>query len=45
LDILKPARDRSGQAGVLGFTIMELNQIKRFIKDLDERTDALRRYL
>ncbi|MGC2029543.1 MAG: peptide chain release factor 2 [Steroidobacteraceae bacterium] len=24
---------------------MELNQIKRFIKDLDERTDALRRYL
>jgi len=30
---------------VLGFTIMELNQIKRFIKDLDERADALRRYL
>jgi hypothetical protein len=42
---LKPARDRSGQAGVLGFTIMELNQIKRFIKDLEERTDSLRRYL
>jgi len=24
---------------------MELNQIKRFIKDLEERTDSLRRYL
>jgi len=24
---------------------MELNQLKRFIKDLEERTDSLRRYL
>jgi len=24
---------------------MELNQIKRFIKDLEERTASLRRYL
>jgi hypothetical protein len=24
---------------------MEINQIKRFIKDLEERTDSLRRYL
>jgi hypothetical protein len=24
---------------------MELNQIKRFIKDLEERADSLRRYL
>jgi len=24
---------------------MELNQIKRFIKDLEERTGSLRRYL
>jgi len=24
---------------------MELNQIKRVIKDLEERTDSLRRYL
>jgi hypothetical protein len=24
---------------------MEVNQIKRFIKDLEERTDSLRRYL
>ena len=31
--------------GVLGFVPMELNQIKRFIKDLEERTDSLRRYL
>ena len=30
---------------VLGFGTMELNQIKRFIKDLEERTDSLRRYL
>ncbi len=30
---------------VLGFGSMELNQIKRFIKDLEERTDSLRRYL
>jgi hypothetical protein len=30
---------------VLGFASMELNQIKRFIKDLEERTDSLRRYL
>jgi hypothetical protein len=30
---------------VLGFAAMELNQIKRFIKDLEERTDSLRRYL
>jgi hypothetical protein len=30
---------------VLGFGAMELNQIKRFIKDLEERTDSLRRYL
>jgi len=25
--------------------MMEINQIKRFIKDLEERTDSLRRYL
>jgi uncharacterized protein Yka (UPF0111/DUF47 family) len=30
---------------VLGLRSMELNQIKRFIKDLEERTDSLRRYL
>jgi hypothetical protein len=24
---------------------MEINQVKRFIKDLEERTDSLRRYL
>jgi hypothetical protein len=24
---------------------MEINQLKRFIKDLEERTDSLRRYL
>jgi len=30
---------------VLGFSTMEINQIKRFIKDLEERTDSLRRYL
>ncbi len=30
---------------VLGFAPMEINQIKRFIKDLEERTDSLRRYL
>jgi hypothetical protein len=30
---------------VLGFSHMELNQIRRFIKDLEERTDSLRRYL
>jgi hypothetical protein len=37
---------RPGYAvSVLGFTFMELNQIKRFIKDLEERTDSLRRYL
>jgi single-stranded DNA-specific DHH superfamily exonuclease len=24
---------------------MEVNQVKRFIKDLEERTDSLRRYL
>jgi len=24
---------------------MEINQIKRYIKDLEERTDSLRRYL
>jgi hypothetical protein len=30
---------------VLAFRPMELNQIKRFIKDLEERTDSLRRYL
>ena len=33
------------QASVLGFRAMELNQLKRFIKDLEERTDSLRRYL
>ena len=32
-------------AFVLRFRVMELNQIKRFIKDLEERTDSLRRYL
>ncbi len=30
---------------VLGFAPMEINQIKRSIKDLEERTDSLRRYL
>ncbi len=30
---------------VLGFEAMEVNQIKRSIKDLEERTDSLRRYL
>jgi hypothetical protein len=30
---------------VLGYAAMELNQIKRFIKDLEERADSLRRYL
>jgi len=24
---------------------MEINQLKRFIKDLEERSDSLRRYL
>jgi len=24
---------------------MEINQVKRYIKDLEERTDSLRRYL
>jgi hypothetical protein len=37
-----PTPDR---ACVLGYAAMELNQIKRFIKDLEERTDSLRRYL
>jgi hypothetical protein len=30
---------------VLKFPLMEINQLKRFIKDLEERTDSLRRYL
>jgi hypothetical protein len=30
---------------VLEFPAMELNQLKRYIKDLEERTDSLRRYL
>jgi hypothetical protein len=30
---------------VLEWRAMELNQLKRFIKDLEERTDSLRRYL
>jgi hypothetical protein len=30
---------------MLGLNGMELNQIKRYIKDLEERTDSLRRYL
>jgi hypothetical protein len=34
-----------GAVGVLRSRTMELNQIKRFIKDLEERTDSLRRYL
>jgi hypothetical protein len=38
-------RGLSNSGDVLGFHIMELNQIKRFIKDLEERTDSLRRYL
>src|ERR1700730_8518740 len=33
------------RACVLRCKPMELNQIKRFIKDLEERTEALRRYL
>ncbi len=32
-------------AGVLQLRTMEINQLKRFIKDLEERTDSLRRYL
>ena len=32
-------------APMLVSAAMELNQIKRFIKDLEERTDSLRRYL
>ena len=35
----------SARGDVLGFGPMELNQIKRLIKDLEERTDSLRRYL
>jgi hypothetical protein len=36
----------AGRGGdVLGSGAMEVNQIKRFIKDLEERTDSLRRYL
>ncbi len=35
----------AGRRDVLGFQPMELNQIKRFIKDLEERSDSLRRYL
>jgi len=38
----KPKR---AAADVLAFAAMELNQIKRFIKELEERTDSLRRYL
>jgi hypothetical protein len=38
-------RVNPGAGSVLGFASMELNQIKRFIKDLEERTDSLRRYL
>jgi hypothetical protein len=30
---------------VLRFAAMEINQIKRSIKDLEERADSLRRYL
>jgi len=30
---------------VLGFRSMEINQIKRFIKELEERTNSLRGYL
>ncbi len=40
------AHELQGRRGdVLGFGAMELNQIKRLIKDLEERTDSLRRYL
>ena len=35
----------SAWGDVLGFGSMELNQIKRLIKDLEERTASLRRYL
>jgi len=35
----------SNAGDVLRFHTMELNQIKRFIKDLEERTGSLRRYL
>ena len=38
-------REGSAWNDVLGFGSMELNQIKRFIKDLEERTASLRRYL
>jgi hypothetical protein len=41
-----PADSTYSWAGrVLRSRTMELNQIKRFIKDLEERTDSLRRYL
>jgi hypothetical protein len=30
---------------VLKFQAMEINQIKRYIKELEERTDSLRGYL
>ena len=33
------------ESGVLRLAAMEINQLKRFIKDLEERTDSLRRYL
>jgi hypothetical protein len=32
-------------ANVLRFRSMEINQIKRFIKELEERTNSLRGYL
>ena len=35
----------TARSDVLGLRSMELNQINRFIKDLEERTDSLRRYL
>jgi len=30
---------------VIKWSVMEINQLKRFIKDLEERTLSLRRYL
>jgi hypothetical protein len=47
-DLSRPGRFDillGGAAGVLRLRTMELNQIKRFIKDLEERTGSLRRYL
>jgi hypothetical protein len=36
---------RAVQSSVLLFLAMEINQIKRFIKELEDRTGSLRGYL